>query len=107
MNTSYGISEETLEMIISAIKESPKVLEVILYGSRAKNTFRKGSDIDIAIKAPNLNFDEYLTICSKVEDLPVVYKFDITHYDKLSKESLIKAIDEEGIVLYNKMNSTP
>ena len=45
----YGITVEALDSIIKTIRRQDKVKKLILFGSRAKNNFRKGSDIDIAI----------------------------------------------------------
>lgn len=44
----YGLSEEVIGRIISVFSEMVGVNRVIIYGSRAKGNYRKGSDIDLS-----------------------------------------------------------
>lgn len=55
-NKLYGLSKETIDMIISKICENKKVEKIILFGSRAKGNFKKGSDVDIAVFSENLSY---------------------------------------------------
>ena len=49
-----GLSEETVAKFVRAIRECDKVQEIILYGSRAKGSFKKFSDIDMTLKGEGL-----------------------------------------------------
>jgi predicted nucleotidyltransferase len=46
----FGLSNKQLEEIISVIQQYPEVEEAVLFGSRAINTFKEASDVDIALK---------------------------------------------------------
>lgn len=46
----FGFSKKQLEEIISFIKQYPEVEEAVLFGSRAIDTFKEASDVDIALK---------------------------------------------------------
>jgi predicted nucleotidyltransferase len=46
----YGFPEKDLENVISIIRNNSRVDDIILFGSRAKGNFEKGSDVNIAIK---------------------------------------------------------
>ncbi len=49
----------TIEKFIKLLKEENIIVEkVILFGSYAKGTYRKDSDIDLAIISPNFKEDE-------------------------------------------------
>jgi len=50
----FGLKPETINKINSVFIKYPEVEEVIIYGSRAKENHRKGSDIDITLKGENL-----------------------------------------------------
>jgi predicted nucleotidyltransferase len=39
--------EKALEKVLGLLKEEPKVERVLLFGSRARGDFKKGSDIDL------------------------------------------------------------
>jgi predicted nucleotidyltransferase len=45
-----GLLARDQALILSAIKMFPEIEQVILFGSRAKGTYKKGSDVDLAIK---------------------------------------------------------
>lgn len=57
--STFGITEKSYQLLLDAFVKYQEVEEVILFGSRAKGTYKKGSDIDLAIKAktcqPSLN----------------------------------------------------
>ena len=71
--------------------------KIILYGSRARGDYRQGSDIDIAIDAPDMTSREFSQIWNAVDDLPIIYTFDILHLQALTNEVLHKAIRQEGV----------
>ena len=48
---TFGLSDATIEKIRSVFARYPQVEKAVLYGSRAKGTFRNGSDIDLSLFA--------------------------------------------------------
>ena len=48
---TFGLSNATIEKIRSVFVRCPQVEKAVLYGSRAKGTFRNGSDIDLSLFA--------------------------------------------------------
>ena len=55
---NFGLSKETLNQIREIVKENPKY-KFKIFGSRAKNTYKKNSDIDIAVFENVSKEDEY------------------------------------------------
>lgn len=47
---NHGLIERDLFHIRAAVASLKEIEEVILFGSRAKGTYRQGSDVDISIK---------------------------------------------------------
>ena len=45
----YGIKEEQWDMLCNVFANNPKIEKVILYGSRAKGTYKPFSDVDITL----------------------------------------------------------
>lgn len=75
--------------------------KIYLYGSRARDTHRERSDIDIAIQCPRATNSEWHNILNIIDDAPTLLKVDCVRLDKLSSKSpLLVSILEEGIVLY-------
>ena len=46
----YGLLDRNLKFILEAISKYPEIEEVIIFGSRAMGNYKKGSDIDLALK---------------------------------------------------------
>jgi len=99
----YGLSDRTLTSINSIVQKYPGIKQVILYGSRAKMNFRKGSDIDLSLKTDNTftHFD-LLHIASDFDDSDMPYFVDVSVYSKISNPDLKAHIDRVGKVLYDE-----
>jgi predicted nucleotidyltransferase len=97
MLNTYGISDEIWKMILSTCFSYPQVTQVILYGSRAREDYRQGSDIDIAIDAPLMTINEFSTLWNALDDLPLIFSLDIVHLQTLKNKHLIQAIHEDGV----------
>jgi len=83
---NFGLRPEYLKLIIDVLSKNKKIKKAIIYGSRAKGNYKEGSDIDIAIIAPELEFSEYLKIIDEMEQLDIPNKIDITNYDLLDQD---------------------
>ncbi len=89
-------------MIKEAIHSFPDVKEAIVFGSRAMGNFKKGSDIDIALKG---NLKDNTLIKLQVildEELPIPYYFDLVDYQHIENQALKLHIDVEGKPLGQK-----
>ncbi|RJQ60622.1 MAG: nucleotidyltransferase domain-containing protein [Stygiobacter sp.] len=95
----YGIAVEALDSIIKTIRKQNKVKKLILFGSRAKNNFRKGSDIDIAIIADELSLSELNQIRVDLSELLLPYKVDVIDYMTISNKDIIEHINKVGVTL--------
>ena len=74
--------------------------DVILYGSRAKGDYRKGSDIDITIFGDQ--FDPALLTKIKIDDHALQYKIDLSFFTKIQNLGLWRYIKRIGKILYQK-----
>jgi predicted nucleotidyltransferase len=94
----YGLADATLEEILAVFRENSHVEEVILFGSRAKGTFRPGSDIDLAVKG-NLTFQEFIKLLVKLDELEMLYKIDAINYQTIKSQELLDHINRLGVSL--------
>ena len=99
MSNSFGLPERTINELLEYFKMKPEIQKVVIYGSRAKGTYKNGSDIDLAIWSDKENSSE---ITAELEELPTPYMFDVIDYKMLSHENLKKSIDKDGIVFYKR-----
>lgn len=99
----YGLSEEQLAQIIQFIAGYSEIEQAVLFGSRAMDTFKEASDVDIALKgekvttalAAKLKFDIE-------EDTYLPFFFDFIAYPDLTNAALRGHIDTKGIVIFRR-----
>ena len=98
--STYGIDQKTRQQLLFLCFSFSSVNKIILYGSRARGDFREGSDIDLAVDAPNMTTREFSILWNEIDDLPVVYIMDLVHLQALTNTDLISAIHHDGIEIY-------
>ncbi len=98
----FGIQEEALDKIVRVLTTAPQVESVILYGSRAKGTFRAGSDIDLCLEAPTLDFQTLLKIENELDDLLLPWKIDLAFKHRIDNPELRSHIDRVGKVVFKR-----
>lgn len=98
----YGLENDVIESIISTLCQNQKITKVILFGSRAKDTFHAGSDVDLALIGLGINLDDILNVMIEIEKLNLPYKFDLIIYERIKESELIEHINRVGIVLFDR-----
>jgi len=99
MNNKFGLSERTINELLKYFQRKTEIEKVVVYGSRAKNTYKTGSDIDFAIWTDQHN--KIPEILSELDELPTPYSFDVTDYKMLKNENIKTDIDNDGILFYS------
>lgn len=69
--------------------------EAVLFGSRAKGNYKKGSDIDIAVKGP-VEKDALAQLIMAFDESLLPYFVDVVVYANLENEALREHIDRVG-----------
>ena len=91
----FGLSKEVLSQIRNIVNENKKY-KFKIFGSRAKNTYKKTSDIDIAIFENVSKEDEY-KIRNSFDLLDIIYKIDLVFINKNTKPEFLEEIKKEGV----------
>jgi predicted nucleotidyltransferase len=99
---SHGLSADTVDRITSVLAAFPEVEKAVLYGSRAKGDYRKGSDIDLTLFGDGLTDTVMSRIYWALDDLSLPYKIDLSLFSRLKHLALIDHIRRVGIVLYTR-----
>lgn len=107
LNATYGLPLHAKNALNTIFKTYAYINKVILYGSRAKGTYRDGSDIDLCIEAPLLGLTDLLAIENKIDDLLLPWKIDLSLKHTIDNQDLIDHISRVGIVFYQQMESVP
>lgn len=102
----YGLSDQQLKEITTIISSYPEVDEALIFGSRAINTFKEASDVDIVIKGKKADSFLAAKIKSHLEDetyLP--FFFDIISFENIDNDELKKHIRQHGVLFYVQKNN--
>ncbi|WP_292663978.1 nucleotidyltransferase domain-containing protein [Nitratifractor sp.] len=86
----YGLETQEWETIKEVLQEADTA-KAILFGSRAKGDYRRGSDVDLAIIG---NEREVAYRLNEETNLP--YFFDVIHLQKISNKALLEHIERVG-----------
>ena len=100
---STGLREADITCIRAALARFPEVRKAVLFGSRARGDFKRGSYVDLAI------WGDEQTLLMKArrelgawlnEESPMPYFFDVLDYNQVTDEALRGEIQRHCIVLY-------
>lgn len=104
----YGLSDSTIDRICHVLARHPQVEQAILYGSRAKGTYKNGSDIDLSLRgAADLTLPVLYRIADELDDLLLPYHIDLSIWANISDLAMLDHIQRVGVVLYEKTVTSP
>jgi predicted nucleotidyltransferase len=104
MTSRFGLDIKTIEKINTVFRKFPHIRKVVIYGSRAKGNFQRGSDIDITLKGIDLDSNLLQEIMLQLDDLLLPYTFDVSLFRHIENSELKNHIARVGKVLYAKKN---
>lgn len=102
MSASHGIPEQTLAQVGTVLARFPAVERAILFGSRAKGTHRRGSDIDLALVGAGLDWQTIGGIETELDDLPTPYGFSLVIFDERLDADVAAHIRRVGIPVFER-----
>lgn len=97
----YGLSSDTLNKIRIAFAKVQTIEKVVLYGSRAQESYRTGSDIDISLFGKNLTLaNSVYPLMDILDELLLPYSFDISIFEHIDNSDLVDHIKRVGKTVY-------
>ena len=99
----YGLSEAQLQETIAFIGQYPEVEAAVLFGSRAIDTYKEASDVDIALKGARVTHGLAAKMKFDIEEDSVLpFFFDFVAYPLITNEALKTHIDTKGAVIFRR-----
>jgi predicted nucleotidyltransferase len=98
----FGLKASVIQQITAVFAKYPAIESVILYGSRAKGTYRNGSDIDLTFTDADLEADVLYRVDTELDDLLLPYSFDLSLLKEIENPKLLKHIQRAGITFYQR-----
>lgn len=96
----FGLTEKDLDKLYEVLRVFPNVEKVIIFGSRAMDKYKPGSDIDLAFFGKNLDTNTLNKIEWQFEELNMPYTFDLILFNKINNQAVIDHINRVGKVFY-------
>ena len=103
----YGLAQEDIDKIQGVFIRYPVIEKAILYGSRAKGTFRNGSDIDLTLLGKGLTLSILFALENDLGDLMLPYKIDLSILQKIEDADLVGHIERVGVGFCQKAVGVP
>jgi len=100
----FGLPQRTIDTIRRILAEIPEVEKAVIFGSRAKGTYRPGSDIDLALFGPRLDLDTLGRIAGRLDESPIPYQVDLCLVDWIDQPGLREHIERVGKVFYERVS---
>jgi len=98
----FGLKKDIINQINDVFVKYPQIEKVIIYGSRAKGNFKKGSDIDLTLEGTGLNLSVINSLLNELDDLLLPYTFDVSIFNQIGNADLVEHIGRVGGVFYEK-----
>ena len=103
----FGLSSQIIADLRQAFSQAPGLEKVMIYGSRSTGSNKPYSDIDLAAFGANLKPLDYTQLWSRLEDLPIVLKVDLLHWDALENPVLKSRVLRDGSLFYSPQTNQP
>lgn len=98
----WGLTQEDIDKIKSVLKKYDAIEEVVIYGSRAKGNYQKGSDIDLTLVGYDISLKTLNSLANDLDDLLLPYLFDLSVFSHIKNQELIHHIQRVGKPIYQK-----
>jgi predicted nucleotidyltransferase len=99
---SYGLDDDDIVQINAVFAAHPNVQEVIIFGSRAMGNYKPGSDIDLVVKGDQIKHADILDLCTELDDLGMLYTFDVQRYNAIKDRDVLDHIKRAGKQFYGR-----
>lgn len=100
----FGLSEDELSTLKAIFGQFETLGDVLIFGSRAMGTHKRGSDVDIALMGA-VSEDLRFRLRDALEESVLPYFFDVLVYEELENAELKKHIDTHGISIFKTSTS--
>ena len=98
----FGLTQEQFQLIENTIISINEIEKVLIFGSRASDTFKPSSDIDLAIIGNRITPGIVSRISSQLDDLPLPFMFDVIDFNTISSIALKNKIDLQGKLFFER-----
>ncbi|MCC2625551.1 MAG: nucleotidyltransferase [Burkholderiales bacterium] len=103
---NFGLSESDVSKICSVFSKYNQIEKVLIYGSRAKGNYKRGSDIDLTILGDGLSYSFQMNVLDELDELLLPYMIDLSIFADIDNIGLQEHIKRVGLVFYERSGVT-
>jgi predicted nucleotidyltransferase len=97
-----GLLQADVSTLMEGFKRIHNLQKAVLFGSRAKGSYKPGSDVDLALYGDNLSRDDLLALSYWLnQETLLPYKIDLLLYQDIDK-AVQDHIERVGITVYTR-----
>lgn len=100
-----GLKPKHRAALIGTLSDNPKVERIVLFGSRAMETFTPASDVDIALFGSGLTLGDQAALSEAVAELSIPQRADILIYHRIGNQALREHIRKHGVEWFARRKS--
>lgn len=98
----FGLTKTQLDYLTQLFENNNTINEVVIYGSRAKESNTERSDVDLVVTKGNLSLNDLGALISQINESDFPYLVDLTNLDLISNVSLKEHIARVGKTFYQR-----
>jgi uncharacterized protein len=95
-----GLTEKERAGIRAVLAACPKVERALLFGSRALGTFRRTSDVDLALEGDGLRLEDLVKLTAQIAALNLPVDPDLVIRAAIKKPDFERHIKDHGVEWY-------
>ena len=101
MKEAFGLLPRSYSILLKVLGEWEQIEEAVLFGSRAMERERRGSDVDLVLKGRAVTPLVAMDVAGRLNERePTPYHFDILAWDEITSPELKDHIARVGRVIY-------
>ena len=100
-----GLKERHRKAVIDIIAANARVERAVLFGSRATETYRPASDVDLALFGDRLSMSDQANLAAAIEDLTIPQRVHLLLYGMIDSTALRNQIDTHGVEWYRRRDT--
>ena len=101
----YGIDDKYMKELREILASIPEIEEAVLYGSRARGDYKRGSDIYLSLKGENMGRKQLVLLRDKLYLSRLPYFVDTNIFSELKSQPFINNILRDGVTIYRRSDN--
>ena len=98
--TKHGLTRQTLEEITAILARYSQLEKAVLFGSRAKGSHERGSDIDLALVGDGIDRRMIGAMRVDFDDSSLPYRVSLVPLDNRTDPDLAEHVHRVGVPIY-------